>query len=560
MGNFKIGVRLVALVTLLSSVVIVMIWLGARGMGAIEAGLKTVYEDRTVALGQVAEIQNTLQRIRIRAVNTVLAEDERDRAKQIADIRGFEAGIDKIWSAYMATYLTPEEKQIADRLARLLDDYRDVRVEVLKLAAAGSRDAAMALARGAANERFRAAEEEIQALVDLQIRVAREEYEKGVATAASSEWLSLALGGGGLLIGVVLALAVVRSITGPLRDSVAVMGRLAKNDLDVEVLGQRRKDEVGDISRAVQVFKDNAVAMRRMEAEQVEMKNRADVEKRQAMRQLADGFESSVKGVVQGVSSAATEMQATASSLSSVADQASTRATVVSAAAEQASTNVQTVASAAEELSSSIGEIGRQVAQASTMAGNAVERANRTDALVRDLAEAANRIGEVVALINDIASQTNLLALNATIEAARAGEAGKGFAVVANEVKSLANQTARATDDISKQIAGVQGATQQAVGAIKDIAGLITSINEVSAGIASAVEEQSAATREIARNVQQAAAGTQEVTTNIAGVQQAAEEAGHGSRQVLGAAGELSRQSENLRREVDSFIARGRAG
>jgi PAS domain S-box-containing protein len=275
--------------------------------------------------------------------------------------------------------------------------------------------------------------------------------------------------------------------------------------------------------------------------------------------EMADQFETSVKGVVRTVAAAATRMRGTAQSLSSVADQASLRAETVAVASEEASSNVQTVASAAEELSASIREINRQVSAAAEISSNAVAQAAKTNKIVTGLTKSADQIGSVVKLINAIASQTNLLALNATIEAARAGDAGKGFAVVANEVKSLANQTAKATEDISKHIAGVQTATGEAVVALQEITTTIAKINEISSAIASAVEEQGAATQEIARNVEQAAAGTQEVSRNITGVTEAAGETGTAASHVLDAASELSKQSEVLGNVVDQFIARVRA-
>ena len=278
-----------------------------------------------------------------------------------------------------------------------------------------------------------------------------------------------------------------------------------------------------------------------------------------AQARLADNFETSVKAVVETVSSGATEMQGSAQTMASTAEETSRQATAVAAAAEQASANVQTVASAAEELSNSIQEISRQVAQSNAIARNAVDEAKKTNDKVRGLAEAANKIGEVVKLITDIASQTNLLALNATIEAARAGEAGKGFAVVASEVKSLANQTAKATEEIAGQIGAIQSATGEAVEAIQGIGSTIGQISEIATAIASAVEEQGAATREIAGNVQQAASGTREVTHNIGGVTQAAGETGESATQVLNAAGELSRQAETLRGQVEEFLREVRA-
>ena len=363
-----------------------------------------------------------------------------------------------------------------------------------------------------------------------------------------------------LVVLAILSLVVVRGIVRPLGRLTNRMRRLADNDLTIDIEGTQNKDELGEMARALQIFKGNAIAKRDLEAAHKRDEERIAQERRQVQLQLADSFETQVKGVVQSVSSQATELQSTADALSSVAEEASRQSTAVAAAAEQASTNVQTVASATEELSSSISEISRQVSQSATMSREAVEEARHTNEIIVSLAKAAQKIGDVIKLITDIASQTNLLALNATIEAARAGDAGKGFAVVAGEVKALANQTAKATDEIDREISEIQATTNEAVSAIGDITKRITGINEVAAAIASAVEEQGAATKEIARNVQQAAAGTREVSMTIAGVQQASRETGHSAEGVLGAAGQLSRQSETLNKQVDLFIRDIRAG
>ena len=357
----------------------------------------------------------------------------------------------------------------------------------------------------------------------------------------------------------VIGFLLARSVSKPVVDMTGSMKRLASGDLEAEIPAQGRADEIGEMAAAVQVFKDNAVEKVRLEAEQAEKERQAEEEKKAMMNALADDFQASVGGVVQQVSSAATQMQSSSESMSATAEETTQQSSAVAAASEQASANVQTVATAAEELSSSIAEISRQVAQSSEMASNAVQQASDTNAKIQGLAEAAQKIGEVVELITDIAEQTNLLALNATIEAARAGDAGKGFAVVASEVKNLANQTAKATDEISSQISGVQASTEEAVGAIEAIGKTIGEIDEIAAGIASAVEEQGAATQEIARNVEQAATGTQEVSSNIGGVSQAANDTGAAATQIRDASSALSEQSERLRGEVDKFLEQVRA-
>jgi methyl-accepting chemotaxis protein len=370
---------------------------------------------------------------------------------------------------------------------------------------------------------------------------------------------TIAILGVSVSLSLVVCFFAVFGITRPMQSMTLAMTRLAGGDKSVAIAGGGRQDEVGAMAKAVQVFKDNAIEMDRLTAAHEEAAQRAITEKKTAMGKLASDFESSVGSIVNSVASQATEMQSSAQAMTQTASQATQQATAVAASVEEASANVQTVASSAEELSASVREIGQQVEQSSKIASQAVIEADKTNATVEGLAKTAQRIGDVVQLIETIAGQTNLLALNATIEAARAGDAGKGFAVVASEVKSLANQTAKATEDIRAQISEIQGATGQTVEAIRRIGATIRQMSEIATTIASAVEEQGAATREIATNVQQAAQGTGEIATNIEGVSRAATDTGAAATQVLGAAGELSRQAETLRRDVDDFLSTVRA-
>jgi methyl-accepting chemotaxis protein len=362
-----------------------------------------------------------------------------------------------------------------------------------------------------------------------------------------------------LLLTLAVSMVVARSITGPLRRMTVTMNDLAGGKLDVEVSGIDRNDEVGEMAKSVEIFKSNAVARQGLEAERKEVETRAVAQRRSDMQKMADDFEGAVGQIVETVSSASSQLEVSAGTLTSTAARAQELTTMVAAASEEASTNVQSVASATEEMASSVNEISRQVQESARMANDAVGQARTTNDRVGELSKAAARIGDVVELINTIAGQTNLLALNATIEAARAGEAGRGFAVVASEVKALAEQTAKATGEISQQITGIQAATQDSVNAIREISGTIEKLSEISSTIAAAVEEQGAATQEISRNVQQAAHGTQQVSTHITDVQRGAGETGSASSQVLSAAQSLSGDSNRLKLEVGKFLDTVRA-
>jgi methyl-accepting chemotaxis protein len=378
------------------------------------------------------------------------------------------------------------------------------------------------------------------------------------AAIATTATVSTAIIVAAFLLGGALAWLIGRGIVRPVNGMTEAMGKLAGGDRAVAVPGRERGDELGAMAASVEIFKQGMIETDRLRADQAEMQKNAEAEQRRSMATLADDFERAVGGIVRAVSEAASGMQSAAETMSATAEETA-RKTAVSAVSTQASANVHTVATAGEELSSSIQEIGRQVAQSARIAGEAVGAATRTDTQVQGLADAAQKIGDVVKLINDIAAQTNLLALNATIEAARAGEAGKGFAVVASEVKSLANQTAKATEEIAAQIGAIQGATRDSVEAIKGIGRIVGEINEIATTIASAVEEQGAATQEIARNVQEAAKGTEQVSTKVSGVKDAATRTGATAAQVLGAAGDLSKQAEMLRKQVDQFLVAVRA-
>ena len=399
-------------------------------------------------------------------------------------------------------------------------------------------------------------------MVEVGQAVERLYRESDAAEAATRDsvkmWMLVAFVLGIALVSI-LSLLIGRSISKALSMMVGAMTRLAGGDLGAVIPGLGRRDEIGEMAGAVDVFKNSMIETERLRAEQ-QQAERQQAERRKAdMRELADAFEGAVGEIVETVSSAATELEASANTLTVAAERSNQLAGSVAASSEEASANVASVSAASEEMTTSINEIGRQVQESSRVAHEAVGQAQKTNARVSELSKAAARIGDVVELINSIAGQTNLLALNATIEAARAGEAGRGFAVVAAEVKALAEQTAQATGEISQQISGIQAATEESVGAIKEIGDTISRMSEICSAIASAVEEQGASTQEISRNIQSAAQGTSEVSSNILDVQRGAGETGSASAQVHASARSLSSESNRLKMEVGKFLETVRA-
>ncbi|MDR7038565.1 methyl-accepting chemotaxis protein [Methylobacterium sp. BE186] len=462
--------------------------------------------------------------------------------------------------AYEPMIASPEERATYETFSTFWAHYVAVTAPIRAAAERGDSARALGLlVDPEARKSYDTSGDLLDKLVEINRRGAVQELAGGVASATRSGRVSLA----SLILASGLALGAAALcffwIARPITSITDAMRVLAEGDTGGAIPGARRRDEIGAMAAAVQVFKDNLIRTRQLEEETAHARADAETQRKAVMRDLADRFEQAVGGIVGTVSGSAGQLQRTATGMTGAASETAAQSATVAAAAEQAGSNVATVAAAAEELGASVAEIGRQVDGSSQLAASAVTEADATNTLVQNLAETAARIGEVVALISTIADQTNLLALNATIEAARAGKAGRGFAVVATEVKELAGQTARATSEIERQIGAIQAATAQAVGAIGGISARIREMNAVATAIAAAVEEQGAATREIVRNVGQAAIGTGEVSANIAGVASAADETGAAAAQVLASASDLTGQAATLDREVRSFLATIRA-
>ena len=548
------------LITLAATLVLFMLTIGVVGILATRdsnARMKSIYEDRVVPLAQLFEINDRM------ANNTIVQYDAvtNGRAgKPIGDIAGKIAAniavISKTWDEYVATYLTPEEKGVADSFVLKRKSYVDNAIKpALALLAGGKYDEASTLLAGKASEVFGLAKLDLDKLVAIQVKESKSEYDAAQSQYVIVVGFAVGLLSIALLLGVSLALKTIRAIGRPIEQLNGAMAKIAQGEFNSRIVIER-DDEIGVALRNVQAMQAK-LGFDREETKDTE--KRVAVQRRIDMQRLANEFEGAVGEIIETVSSASTELEASAGTLTKTAERAQQVTTTVAAASEEASTNVQSVASATEELTSSVNEISRQVQESARMASEAVDQARKTNDRVSELSKAAARIGDVVELINTIAGQTNLLALNATIEAARAGEAGRGFAVVASEVKALAEQTAKATGEIGHQITGIQSATQDSVNAIKEISGTIEKLSEISSTIAAAVEEQGAATQEIARNVQQAAQGTQQVSSNITEVQRGAGETGSASSQVLSAAQSLSRDSNRLKLEVGKFLDTVRA-
>ncbi|WP_043352357.1 methyl-accepting chemotaxis protein [Methylobacterium sp. B1] len=559
----NIGILLkLAIPALILAIVAGGVVLVARAnLSALDASTQEIVDVQAMRAINALRLENAVSEATIREKNIII---ETDPVAMAAHLEHFKASKERALTAI--DWLIAK----ADTEARKTTN-EGIKATLLGFFAAADRSVALGLKNQAeaaseiSNRDVRPARMKIVDAVVKRVETNLRDLEAAKLNAAETAHGASSILTIGAVIGLLIAFGllgviVFQGITRPLANLVSVLQRMAQGEIDSEIKEATRGDEIGTVGKAVEGIK---AMVARKAAEEAEVKRRADEaaaqERRRTMIELADGFERAVGGIVGGVSSSATELQATANTMTATATETAGQSTTVAAAAEEAAANVNTVAAAAEELGSSVQEIGRQVTGSARLAQQAVVAANDTATLVQALSQTSARIGDMVGMISGIAGQTNLLALNATIEAARAGAAGRGFAVVASEVKALAEQTGKATDEIARQIAEVQGVTHQAVMAIGGITGQIREIDAVTTSIAAAVEQQGAATQEIVRNVSQAALGAGEVTSNIVGVAQASEETGAAASQVLAAATELSRQSEHLTGEVGRFLASVRA-
>ncbi|WP_376968062.1 methyl-accepting chemotaxis protein (plasmid) [Azospirillum sp. A26] len=525
-------------------------------LSKLNAGAKDVRENALPSIQALSDIHESILRYRIQEAQHIIRDTEENQKK--AELRLSDALKDFDGANERYRKLVEDddrEKALYGEFLAIWRNFQTISAEkLLPLSRRNQNDAALGIMQTESREALLKTESAIKTLITYnadQAKIAAREgeavYDEALVGTVTAIMLALAL----CILGGWLA---VKTISSPISRLTGTMLLLSQRDYAAAVDGGSRGDEIGAMARAVQVFKDGLIESERLAAAQAA--EQAAKEKRaETVDRLVAQFEQNAAQALRMVAAAATELDSTAQAMEATAQRTSSQAATAAAAAEQTSANVQTVASATEEMAVSVREIAGMVTRSTEVAGRAVTQAERTNETVRGLADTAQRIGAVVQLITNIAGQTNLLALNATIEAARAGEAGKGFAVVASEVKSLANQTAKATEDIAAQIAAIQDATGEAVGAIAGIGETIGSINEISASIAAAVEEQGAATGEIARNVQQAATGTQQVSGIVGTVTLATGETGAAARQVLGSAGSLSQQAETLRVNVDRFLS-----
>ena len=583
MNKLSIAARLTLVFVLFAATQVGVAALALHGLSRSSDGIAEVYHARLIPVSQLGRI-NDLMHVSIERLTTaVIARPSPKNLEPYTDrVEKNLAEVDGLVAAF-ARQVSGEEdrKLLADWTAKrdaLVGKGIKPAITALKLQ---HFDDAEDTILGDAGRLFEAAQKGFDAIVANELKRSKNTNDEATARYAFTKYLMLGAVALALGLCAVTAFYVKRAITGPLRVISAAMTRLAGGDKTVQVGYLERGDEVGETAKAAQSFKDSLIRIEAMEAaqraaeetaaaerraaeereaaQQRAAEEKAAAERRAMLHRLAESFENAVGRIVATVASTSTQLESAAHTLTKTAEVAQQLSGTVAAASEQATANVQSVASASEEMSGSVSEIGRQVQESSNIAGEAVTQAQKTDARITELARAANRIGDVLKLITAIAEQTNLLALNATIEAARAGEAGKGFAVVAQEVKALAGQTAKATDEIATQISEMQIATADSVTAIKEIGGTISRISQIATTIAAAVEEQGAATQEISRNVHEAAKGTTQVAANIADVNRGAAETGSASAQVLASAQSLARESGALKHEVDKFLETVRA-